>query len=438
MSTMEVADRAAEKALVISSDGHASAEMADYRPYVPSRYHEEFDAFYEHYKAVGGGKSSDPKALALRLDTDTLDIWIRDMVERDRLAGFSNPHRRLEIMNEEGVAAELLFPDFGLPFQLGGPLFEFKLGHSRSAEQQTVADRAYNRWLADYCSTAPERLCGMASVTFDDVDIALEEIKLAREAGLKGIVLPMFSEEKPLFDPSFEPIWGLLEELDMPANSHSGMSSTCRRMPAFQAPHPAAALPLMGPITFFYCHQILSHLIWGGVFERHPRLRVVFTEQGSGWIPGALRALDYTWEGSYLRTDIREIVPRRPSEYFSRHCYVGSSIFSKAEIEIRHQIGVEKMMLGMDYPHHEGTFTPAGTVEYLRATLGAAQVPVDEARLMLSENAASIWGFDVERLRPLADEFGPSMDHILTPPETDRFPRGDVHKPLQSAAGSGG
>ena len=96
------------------------------------------------------------------------------------------------------------------------------------------------------------------------------------------------------------------------------------------------------------------------------------------------------------------------------------------------------MMLGMDYPHHEGTFTAAGTLEYLRATLGAAQVPIDEARLMLSGNAAAFWGFDVEALRPVAEEIGPSMQALLIAPENDKFPRGDVHKPLQSAAGSGG
>ena len=244
------------------------------------------NAFYEYYAKVGGGKSSDPEALALRLDSEILDDWVRNMVEKDRLDGFSNPHRRIEIMNDEGVAAEVLFPDFGLPFQLGGPLLEFKIGHTRSPEQQAVADRAYNRWLADYCSIAPERLYGMASITFDDVETAVQEIRWARDAGLKGIVLPCFSEEKPLYDLAFEPIWSLLEELDMPANSHSGLSSISRRLPPLPVPHPAAALPLMGPITFFYCHQILSHLIWGGVFERHPKLRFVMTEQGSGWLPG--------------------------------------------------------------------------------------------------------------------------------------------------------
>jgi hypothetical protein len=88
------------------------------------------------------------------------------------------------------------------------------------------------------------------------------------------------------------------------------------------------------------------------------------------------------------------------------------------------------MLLGMDYPHHEGTFAAGGTTEYLRATLGAAGVPPGEAKRLLAENAIERWGFDGDRLRELADRVGPGLELLLTPPETDLFPRGDVHKPL--------
>jgi hypothetical protein len=87
------------------------------------------------------------------------------------------------------------------------------------------------------------------------------------------------------------------------------------------------------------------------------------------------------------------------------------------------------MLLGMDYPHHEGTFG-AGTTNYLRATLGVVGVPPDEARQLLGGNAIDRWGFDPARMRELADRFGPELALLLTPPEEDLFPRGDVSKPL--------
>ena len=97
-----------------------------------------------------------------------------------------------------------------------------------------------------------------------------------------------------------------------------------------------------------------------------------------------VEAMDYSYDGSYLRQDHTEFLSMRPSEYFARQCFLGSSTFSRAEIAARHVIGLDKMMLGMDYPHHEGTFAAGGTTEYLRATLGAERVPVDEARRLLA------------------------------------------------------
>ena len=425
----EKANPREERALLISSDGHASAKMADYRPYIPASYREEFDAFCVRYAEVGI-RSSDPGALALHLDPDILELWVQNMVERDRLSGFSDPARRIEVMDEEGIAADVLFPDFGMPFQMGGPVLEFKLGHTRTPEQQAVAAAAYNRWLADYCAYAPERFRGMAVVSFDDHEAAVQEIRWARQAGLNGVLLPMFSEKEPLYAAKFDPIWSVLEELDMPVNSHGAMSGTSDQLVQLPSPHPAAAIPLLMPVMFFYCHQVLNHMIWGGVFERHPNLKVVFTEQGSGWIPGSLTAMNFTWEGSYLRRDIREITPRRPSEYFARQCYVGASLFSRAEIEIRDQIGLDKIMIGTDYPHHEGTFAGAGTREYLKATLGAAHVPAGEARQLLGINAGRLWNFDLAKLQPVADKHGPLLRDILTEPQEDLFPRGDVHKPI--------
>jgi predicted TIM-barrel fold metal-dependent hydrolase len=179
---------------------------------------------------------------------------------------------------------------------------------------------------------------------------------------------------------------------------------------------------------------MLNHFIFGGVLERHPNLKLVLTEQGSYWTVGALETMDYTYDGSYAKRDMREIVRHKPSEYFARQCSLGSSLFSLAEMQVRHEIGMDKMMLGFDYPHHEGAWAAGpGLVAYIRATLGAASVPPEDARRLLSENAARVWGFDLDALGSVARRIGPSMEALLTPPEIDEYPRGDVHKPLAMA-----
>jgi predicted TIM-barrel fold metal-dependent hydrolase len=417
---------------LISTDGHATARMDDYKPYMDPAFREEFDAFCDVYRELGT-RNFDPPSMRFRLDPEVVDRWIGEVIEPGRLDGNWNPERRLAELESEGVAAEVLIPDFGLPFELYNPALAVAKGYPRRDQAHVdVGNWAYNRWLVDFCQTAPERFAGMASISFADVDAAIAELRWVKDAGLAGVMIPMFDESAPLYGAEFDPIWSTIEELGLVANSHIAIGSTSTR--AWEAPVPAPPNAACGIIlqrgaAEFYAHQILDHLIWGGLLERHPALQVVFTELGSGWIPSKLMAMDYSYDGSYLRRDIRDVIKRPPSEYFQRQCYIGSSLLSYAEVANRHYIGVDKMMVGVDYPHHEGTWN-GGNINYLRATFGEAHVPEDEARRMLGETAATVFGFDLDKLAPTADRIGLQPADILTPPTEDLFPRGDVHKPL--------
>jgi predicted TIM-barrel fold metal-dependent hydrolase len=419
-----------EPIVVISSDGHASARMAEYKPYLESRWHAEFDDFCKLYDEIGS-RNFEPRALEMRLDAPSVAEW-EDRIAPDRLEGNYEPDKRLIEVEKEGIVGEVLFPDFGLPFELNSPLRDAVLNTApRTPERIEAANRAYTRWLVDFCNYAPERFAGMAPISFTsfhDVDAALEQIRWAKDAGLKGIVPPMFNADFPLYHSRFDPIWAELSELDMVVNAHAAISGV-RQPDTFKAPlpHPAIGFPMLG--TRRSGQDLLAHFIWGGVLQRFPKLKVVLSELTSGWVIAELASMDYSYDGSYLSHDIREVMPLRPSDYYERQCFLGSSTFSKAEVEARHKIGVGKMMLGIDYPHHEGAWN-GGTKDYFQATLGACEVPEEEARLLLGKTAADVFGFDYEALSVVAARVGPTADEILTPPTEDKFPRGDVHKPL--------
>jgi predicted TIM-barrel fold metal-dependent hydrolase len=417
--------------MIISSDSHVSPPMADFRPYLEEKYLEQFDSFLVEYEKVGS-RNFDPPALSHRIDPEEVDRWIESVVEPGRLEGARDPVARLEQLAIEGIAGDVLFPDFGRPFEMfGSPTQASFLKREPDPELIEVGNRAYNRWLADFVRNSTERSVAMApTVSWSDVDRTVEDLGWFKDAGFKGVVMPMFDPEYPLYHPKYEPIWKALEDLELIANSHGGMSASSSapiRTPG--APHPGCAVRLFSMEASFFARNILAHLIWGGVLERHPRLTIVFTEQGSGWTIGNLADMDYAYEGSYLRRDLRAVLPLKPSDYFTRQCYLGSSTFSRAEVAARHEIGIDKMMIGMDYPHHEGTIG-MGTRNYLQATFGAEQVPEDEARMMLGETAAKLYGFNIEKVTAAAEEIGPMPSEILTPPERDFYPRGDVHKPL--------
>jgi len=425
----------ARKALIISSDGHASAQMREYRQYLPASLHEEFDDFCRLWDEKGG-LPSETRALVAQFDPEELERWDQEVVATGRIDGYGDMSARLAELDRQGIAAEILFPDFGRPFELK-PLVARLIGWSPRQELVEAGNVAYNRWLADFYSQAPERFGAMAVASFADVDATVAEIRAAHEAGIRGVVLPQFDDAAPLFDMRFDPIWATLAELGMPANCHVAVSSITRWAPQLVGvPHPAVAARVHIPLNFFFAHQMLGHFIWGGVLERHPGLQVVFTEMGSDWVVAELRSMDFIMDGSWARKDIRDIVRLKPSEYFGRQCHLGSSIFSLAEVQARHEIGLGKMMLGMDFPHHEGAWAASPgtlTLDYLQATLGAAGVPVAEATQMLSGNIAGLFKFDTTALQSLADRIGFSYKEILTPPTEDKFPRGDVHKPTSGA-----
>jgi len=421
-----------DRLMVISSDGHATARMPDYKPYLDPSLRDEFDAFCDVYEERGS-HTFEERALSQRLDPYLVEEWREKVINPGRIEGNFDPGKRLLELDREGVAGEVLIPDFGLPFELYSPLLAAQLGEPPRAHVDE-GNKAFNRWLADFVGHAPDRLVGMASISFDDVDHAITEIRWAKSEGFKGVMLPMFSERVPLWSPVYDPIWATLADLEMVVNSHVAISAITARWvaPAYPPPHPACLGPLFVAQVEFFCRQVLDHMVWGGVFERHPNLQLVLTEQGSGWIPSKIEGMDYSYEGSYLRRDIRDAIKHKPSEYFERQVHIGSSLLTRAEVAIRHRIGVEKMMVGVDYPHHEGTWN-GGTQDYFQATFGANEVPVGEARKILGENAAGVFGFDERTLRAVADRIGPTADQVLTPPTEDKFPRGDVHKPLGGA-----
>jgi predicted TIM-barrel fold metal-dependent hydrolase len=423
--------------VILSSDGHAGALMHNYRPYLDPAYRTEFDDFVKEWDAKGS-RNFDPPALAQRIDPEYIREWSEKMVESGRLEGYPDPNQRLRELDREGITGEILFPDFGIPFELYSRTLASSLGVAPTDyEHKHAGMRAFNRWVMDFVSVAPWRFAPMMMLGWTDVDAAVAELTWGAEAGFTGVLLGEFEPDKPCYHPDFEPIWHTIEDLGLVVNIHSGMSATSNR-PIFTpgAPHPACGSRMFQDELFFVCQNYIAHLIWGAVLERHPRIKVVFTEMGSSWVVPKLRDMDYTYNGSYMRTDYKdEVIPHKPSEYWARQCYLGSSTFSREEVRYRHVIGIDKMMLGMDFPHHEGTLLET-TQEYLKASLGHEQVPEAEARQMLGGNAAELFGFDLPKLQAHANEVRTAVpSEILVVPDEDLFPRGDIHKPAFFSAG---
>src|SRR5258708_7383967 len=109
-------ETATDRALIVSSDGHATARMRDYRPYLDPGMRAEFDEFCTAFDEVGM-TTVNPKSLANRIDPDLVKQWVETVLEPGRVEGQHDPAKRLAELEHQGIAGEVVFPDFGLPFE---------------------------------------------------------------------------------------------------------------------------------------------------------------------------------------------------------------------------------------------------------------------------------------------------------------------------------
>ncbi len=386
-----------QRYLIISADGHCGAEISGYKPYLEIAYHDEFDAW------------------AAAFVNPFMDLAT---AEADRNW---NSDRRVRELETDGVVAEVLFPNTVPPFFPSGNLLA-GAPTPNEYEHRWAGLRAHNRWLADFCMAAPGRRAGLAQVLLHDIDAAVAEIRWAHSAGLKGVLLPGIApgnELEGIYSQRYEPIWAVCDELDFAITQHGGTG-----LPDFGiGPEAKAILLIELPI---FSHRALWHLMFSGVFDRHPSLRFAMTEQGTGWIPGALRSLDWFQRRMRLESaaefqfggEVATKMTLTPTEYFARNCYVGASFIRPIEAALRDDVGVDRIMWGSDFPHSEGSYPY--TTEALRASLSDATDA--ELRSMLSETAASVYGFDTVALQAIADRVGPTHEELSVPLAPVDFP----------------
>jgi predicted TIM-barrel fold metal-dependent hydrolase len=151
-------------------------------------------------------------------------------------------------------------------------------------------------------------------------------------------------------------------------------------------------------------------MIFGGVFDRHPGLKVVVTENGVQWLPSLIRDMEQFFD-THGGAPVRSYLSHRPREYFERHVYMGGSLMKRYEAEMREEIGLDHLMWGADYPHLEGA-APVHR-QTLQHVFGG--LPEDDIRRMLGANAVDLWGFDQSQLQEVADRVGPTVPDLATP-----------------------
>ena len=382
----------ADRYTIISSDTHAGGSHEQYREYLDPAYRQAFDDWRGEYK----NPWKDLRDTSLRVRN-----WDDDV--------------RNEQQEADGVVGEVIFPNTVPPFYPGFVLFA-PPPTPEEYELRLAGVRAHNRWLVDFCDRYPERRAGVGQIFLNDIDDAIADVHFIKEHNLRGgILLPNIPPDckhvRPLWDPEYDRLWKVIEDLEIPINAHGGTGN-----PDYGR-YAATPMLLMNEVPF-YSQRPLVYLIISGVFQRFPRLKFVMTELGGAWIPGLLRDLDTMMEnvrsGSIgeLKYRAEDAIEGTATDYFHQNVWLGASQPGPAEARVALDfIAEDRFMWGSDYPHDEGT--GPFTREHLRQVFS----DWDEARMrkILAGNAAALYGFDLDALAPIAAQYGPTVEEIRQP-----------------------
>jgi predicted TIM-barrel fold metal-dependent hydrolase len=287
-----------------------------------------------------------------------------------RCRGGYEPKARIEHMNAEHIDKAMLFPGIGLV--LGG----------LDADFAAACYRAYNVWLAEFCSAYPDRLYGAAMVPLQSVDHAIAELRFAREKlGLPAIfVRPNAYQGHMHHHEVFRPFWAEVQRLDVAVSIHSGSAGDM----------PTTGLEQFG--DWFMTRHIVTHtmdvmqtmlsLVFCGVCERFPEIRFGFFEGGGGWVAGWLDRMDRHYQKVFYNGELTD----KPSNIFKRQCWIAFDPAEQALPHIADYIGHDRILFSSDYPHPDGV--PDGT-KYITGNPALSDAA---KRAILGDNARAFYG----------------------------------------------
>jgi predicted TIM-barrel fold metal-dependent hydrolase len=296
--------------------------------------------------------------------------------------------------------------------------------------------RAYHRWVADMIAPSNGRLIAVGEPG-PSIDMAetLTELRFIADRGFRGVFVPGYVHNPamlPLFDAHYEPYWAACNDMNLVLHLHAGWGmkqggfttlmdeiDKARQkldvaggnmtgledvfmgvMAMVDEENPESIFSLdLGP------RQAIWQLIFAGVFDRYPNLKLVVAECRADWVPALKRHLDER----FASTDKRPNIKLKPSEYFGRNVFITPTSPRPSEVERRHEIGIRNFLFGADFPHPEGTWP--NTLTWLRAVF--QDLPEHELRAIMGENAIGVYGLDQSWLADIAANIGFAPTDII-------------------------
>lgn len=355
-----------KKYFVVSADCHVLEPPDLWERRIESKFRHrlpkvEIDAKGNRVLVVEGARS-------LRIRDRALE---GEDLERAK-AGRPELETRLRDLDRDGIDAEVIYPNRGL-----------LMWASPDPAHQTAMCKVWNDWALEFFAPQKQRCAPVAAIAPKDVETAVKEVARVAKLGYRTVFLPVQVQDQPYNLPLYDPLWAAIQETRMPIGFHVGTGKD-----------PRTATGNGCAIINYVWHALSTaiepavQLCASGVCERFSKLRFGTIEAGIGWLAWTLWVMDEGYKKHHFW--VAPKLSMLPSDYFRRQ---GFATFQDDPIglETRKWVGIDNLLWGDDYPHHEGTWPRSQ--EVIERTM--ADLTEDERQKVLGLNAAKLYGFEV-------------------------------------------
>lgn len=375
----------------ISADSHVNEPEAAFAR-IPTSLREKGPHFVQDPPGKKGlylvidGHSPDPVGNTFLAGTGREPSIVKDRVENftwERWRGPWDASARPADMDLDGVKIEVLYPSMARNFYgLEGA----------DTPLQLAGLKSYNDWIMEYCGVVPNRLYAVCLLSVLDIDWSVKEMERCAKLGHVGAMLPSnLPPDMSYADSKFEPIWAAAEDMNFPIHFHINIKQSDDR-DSYQSGRGDTSMIKVGirqvHRSILEGPYLMRDLLFGLVFENHPRMRVVFAEYELLWVMPFLTRLDGTVER--FRKENPEIphMTAAPSDIIRQQVYFTFQD-DPAGLAAAQVLGLENnIMWASDYPH--GGATWPNSKEIVAGQV--AQMTEAQAKRLVWDNAAEFYG----------------------------------------------
>jgi len=252
-------------------------------------------------------------------------------------------------------------------------------------EYKKAAMDAYNRWIAEYCSVDPQRLLALGQTPMRSPEEGIADLEKLKAMGMRGVMMSGNPQVEDYDSPIYDEFWEACVDLDLVPSFHI-LTSEGDALNRSRGPKMNNFLSIIRGNQ-----DIMGMFVLSGVFEKHPRLKIVCVEADAGWVPHFMYRMDHAWKRH--RKWLTANIDKLPSEYFKEHIYTTFQddfvAFATAD-----QMNWRRLCWANDFPHSDSTWP--WSQEML--TEQTDQLTDEQRRAILCDNTAELYGIDTSKL----------------------------------------